>query len=220
MKRFLSRLKRVHIKFQVSQRKLALREKIWRFSEDYDTYLRTQLERTLKKKHTPLQSRTIRLVDAIDKLVRLEGKKVLCIGARNVAEINYFKSKHVQSVVGIDLFSDSTEILVMDMHQMTFLKNEFDVVYSCHSLEHAYDPKQVIGEIIRVVKPAGFVGIEVPIQYQTRGSDLIDFGSGEYVIELFMPNVGNILLNDDQSQPDEFGDFTQPVARVIFQIQK
>ena len=42
-------------------------------------------------------------------------------------------------MVGIDLLADGSGILAMDMHQLTFPDQSFDAVFSCHSLEHAYD---------------------------------------------------------------------------------
>ena len=58
----------------------------------------------------------------------------------------------------------------MDMHEMTFSDDSFDVVYASHSLEHSYDVERVVREIVRVARDGAVVGVEVP------GSDSAECG--------------------------------------------
>ncbi len=184
-------------------------------SDSYDDYLNMQLKRTIIKNDNQLKERTIYLVDKLAQFVNLNQAEILCVGCRNHAEIDYFYAKGVKKILGIDLMSKHSDILVMDMHQMTFPDNSFNVVYSSHSLEHAYDPQKVINEIKRICRPGGYVVIEVPIRYETTSADRIDFGGSEKLLSAFAPDVAQVLLAED----DTFTSKGTDVARAIFQIK-
>lgn len=189
-------------------------------SPEYDAYLDTQLSRTLLKTGEPLQARTRFLVDTLATYRPLDRSQVLCVGCRNREEVNYFQQKGVKEVVGIDLYSQWPEILVMDMHRMTFPDDRFDIVYSSHSLEHAYDPAQVAREIIRVARPGATVVVEVPVRFETRGADLVDLGSKESLLALFEPHVAELLWSEEQPLESLTNHSGTPIARAIFTITK
>jgi SAM-dependent methyltransferase len=123
-------------------------------------------------------------------------------------------------VVGIDLFTESPDIFVMDMHNMTFPNNHFDIVYSSHSLEHSYNLHQVVQEIIRVAKDKAMVAIEVPVQYQTRGADLIDFRNLQNLLDVFKPHIGQVLWTDEQPPNSSLNDHGNAIVRLIFSVCK
>jgi hypothetical protein len=50
----------------------------------------------------------------------------------------------------------------MDIHQMPFENNTFDVLFCNHVLEHVADDYQAIREIHRVLKPNGWAILQVP----------------------------------------------------------
>jgi len=181
-------------------------------------YLETQLRRTYDKRNAPLQKHTKLLIDKIAATTDLRNKAILCIGCRNVQELDYFRSKGAQSVQGIDLFSEDPSILVMDMHQMNFADDQFDVVYSAHSLEHAHTPAKVAQEILRVARPNAIVAIELPIRYQTRGADLIDLQSLPNLHKLFEPHIAAVLLQEEQPAGSLTNATGTPIARTIFKI--
>jgi hypothetical protein len=75
-----------------------------------------------------------------------DARKILCVGARHVSEVIEFR-KNGYEALGIDLYSsDESIVRIVDMHKLktTFLQGEFDLIFSCHSLEHAYDPATVL----------------------------------------------------------------------------
>jgi len=50
-----------------------------------------------------------------------------------------------------------------DMHKLTIFADEtFDVVYSSHTLEHAYSPITAIKEFRRILKPNGLLYVVLP----------------------------------------------------------
>jgi hypothetical protein len=77
-----------------------------------------------------------------------EAKKVLCVGARHSSEVEDIEKAGFEAI-GIDLFSDSEKIIVLDMHEIgqKFSRDEFDVAYMSHSLEHSYKPEVVLNGV-------------------------------------------------------------------------
>lgn len=188
---------------------------------NYQSYLRIQFNRTFSRRNPILMPRTKLLIDKLVELVNPpHNASILCIGCRNNAEIDYFKSKVLMNVVGIDLFSESPDILVMDMHDMTFPNNHFDIIYSSNSLEHAYNVHKVVNEIIRVARLGAVVAIEVPVHYETRGADLIDFQNCENLHTIFQPFVGEVLWSDEQPPFSPQNESGTAVIRSIFYIRK
>jgi SAM-dependent methyltransferase len=197
-------------------------------SPSHQKYLQLQLERTTLKRATPLQKRTQNFIDHLSGLVQLSECRVLCIGCRNTAELDYFHAKGCNDVTGIDLHSPRADILIMDMHHMNFPKDDFDIVYSSHSLEHSRDPAQVIKAIINVVRTEGLIAIEVPINFEPRGTDLIDFKSLDNLYQEFREALP--ILRDNISpaqiqvlwseQYQAAGNERNHCIRAIFRINK
>ena len=111
-------------------------------SPEYRDYLAIQLKRTLSKRETDPGIGAVTLINSVTEGQPSQGP-VLCVGCRNELELNRFRERGFHDVVGIDVFSDSDDILVMDMHEMSFLDDSFDVIYASHSLEHSYDVERV-----------------------------------------------------------------------------
>ena len=182
-------------------------------------YLRLQLNRTLIKKNSNTSKKYIYLIDRLRESADISNLNVLCVGCRTVEEINYFKSINIRKVVGIDLFSECKEIMIMDMHDMTFEDNSFDIIFSCHSLEHAQDYKKVISEFVRIAKEGSIFAIEVPVNYKTSDFDLWDFKSLENLKSIFHEHISQILYEDLEKKTENSGPGTD-VIRFIFKISK
>jgi SAM-dependent methyltransferase len=92
---------------------------------------------------------------------KMNEAKVLSIGPRNEGEILLlsklgFKWKNI---IAADLFSYSPKIIVMDMHDLQFPNNNFDIVISSWVLRYSYDIQKAVDEIIRVSKDGAVVAI-------------------------------------------------------------
>lgn len=90
--------------------------------------------------------------------LKLDGQ-TLCIGPRSEGELlllagHGFKFKNI---TGIDLFSYSPKILVMDVHQMSFPDNFFDTIFAGWMFKYCYDLKKAVNEIIRVAKDGAII---------------------------------------------------------------
>ena len=59
--------------------------------------------------------------------------------------------------------------LVADAHNIPAADNSFDAVFSLAVLEHVTDPYRVVAEMIRVLKPGGYLYSEVPFIFFFHG---------------------------------------------------
>jgi hypothetical protein len=85
--------------------------------------------------------------------------KMLVIGPRNEAELLllHLYGFDLSDIESIDIFSYSPHIQCMDMHDLKFEDNRFDIVYSAWTLKYSYDLAKACSEIVRVLKPGGLV---------------------------------------------------------------
>lgn len=89
--------------------------------------------------------------------------KTLCVGVGDGTEMDYFNK-----CVGIDISDvsitkckkDGFDVRKMDMHDMTFDDDTFDLVFSKDNFEHALSPINAISEFARV--SSKYVVIVVP----------------------------------------------------------
>ncbi len=56
----------------------------------------------------------------------------------------------------------------LDVQEMPFNDNQYDVVICNHVLEHVKDDKKAMSEILRVLKKGGFALIHVPVDYSMK----------------------------------------------------
>lgn len=53
----------------------------------------------------------------------------------------------------------------MDVHEIPFDDNTFDVLFCNHVLEHVNDDKKALSEIFRVLKKGGWAILQIPLFY-------------------------------------------------------
>ncbi|HYG19555.1 MAG TPA: class I SAM-dependent methyltransferase [Ohtaekwangia sp.] len=75
--------------------------------------------------------------------------------------IKRFEKMHGEDYITADIESPLAKVK-MDIHQIPFPDNQFDVVLCNHVLEHVRDDIQAMREICRVLKPGGFSIMQVP----------------------------------------------------------
>jgi SAM-dependent methyltransferase len=190
-------------------------------SADYRGYLHTQLARTLSKRENDPGVGARLLIDrAVRALPRRAGASVLCIGCRNSVELDEFTRHGLARVVGIDLFSQRRDILIMDMHSLLFTDDSFDVVYSSHSLEHAYELQTVVGEIVRVARDGAVVAVEVPVGSRSSSADRLLFSGIDTLRQAFGPCIREELLAEQQPPLTESNGQGTEIARLVFRLRK
>lgn len=144
----------------------------------YDLYKKLQLEESAwTVQHEQYQKL---LIDSINyltcKLSNNPNLKILDLGCGDGFSISVFKSNGFNNIIGIDLHAEKVklakklghDVLEGDVHNLPFGKEEFDVVFASHILEHSYDIKKVIAELKRVTKKNGCVFVIIPIEKNTK----------------------------------------------------
>jgi hypothetical protein len=139
--------------------------------------------------------------------------KTLCIGPKNEGEPLLFRAHGFKDVIGIDLFTYTPTILVMDIHQMTFPDNTFDTVNCGWVLRYCYDLPKAINEIIRVSKNGALIACSI------TWSDGTSYSSGnacdiQGIISLFGEHVEHVFWRDDIDQ------IRRPKTRLVLQLKK
>lgn len=148
----------------------------------------------------------------------LEGS-TLSIGPRSEGEL-LLLSMHgfkLKNTVGIDLFSYSPKILVMDMHEMSFKNNSFDTIICGWVLTYSYNLEKAISEIIRVAKNGALVavGFSIPPPIEDSNSNPINKvarlrGGLNELLNLFGNAVDTVYWQREASER----------ASVVFRIKK
>jgi SAM-dependent methyltransferase len=188
-------------------------------SPDYRDYLAIQLRRTLSKQDTDPGIGAVTLINRVAD-ERRGGGSVLCVGCRNTLELDRFRARGFDDVTGIDVFSQREDIKVMDMHEMTFPEDSFDVVYASHSLEHSYDVRRVVDQFVRVARDGAIVGVEVPVRTQASTADRVVFTGLDGLRAAFEPHIGDEVLAEEQPPHSPTNDQGTEIARLVFRLRK
>ena len=72
-----------------------------------------------------------------------------------------FESVHKENYITADLESPLAKVK-MDIHEIPFPENTFDVILCNHVLEHVNDDIKAMNEINRVLKPGGYALMQIP----------------------------------------------------------
>ena len=83
-----------------------------------------------------------------------EEAKILDLGSGN--------DRRAPNVITLEIEANSNVDIVGDGHQLPFHDNVFDAIINEAVLEHVLEPKQIVDEIYRVLKPGGYVCAAVP----------------------------------------------------------
>jgi len=177
------------------------------------------MRRTLSKRETDPGVGAETLINRVTEQ-QPSGGTVLCVGCRNALELDRFRARGFDEVIGIDVFSQREDILVMDMHEMSFPADSFDVVYASHALEHSYDVDRVAGEIGRVARDGAVVGVEVPVRAQASTADRIVFSGLDELRAVFKRQIGEELLGEEQPPHTASNGQGTEIARLVFRLQK
>ena len=90
-------------------------------------------------------------------------KKVLHMAPEQCFLARFKKLNHIDLITA-DLYSPIVDVKV-DICELPFEENSFDIIFCNHVLEHIEDDKKAMKELYRVLKPGGFGIFQIPQDY-------------------------------------------------------
>ncbi len=125
--------------------------------KDYDEYIKLQIKRSRRTKGMTRRESCNRRREWIYKRMtelEIEGKSILCLGARDEAEINFFENKGYE-VDGIDLFN-SGKVIECDMSRLLkheyFKNKKYDIIFAMEAIEHCLNFEGLLEGINKLCK--------------------------------------------------------------------
>ena len=162
----------------------------------YEEYLDVQVKTNTSRIPWTLDKAHVRAQDIENMKSLYVGRRCLCVGCRHDEEVEDFNRNGFQAL-GIDILP-TTKQIQGDINKLEnyFSENSFDIGYSCHSLEHTFDPihfMQMIRKICLeglylVIPIRDYPDIEEPIFFDVMHSrkleDLyeLEAGLGKFVV--------------------------------------
>ena len=90
-------------------------------------------------------------------------RKIYELGAEaKISDLGSGNDRRAPNVITLEIEANSNVDIVGDGHQLPFHNNVFDAIINEAVLEHVLEPKQIVDEIYRVLKPGGYVCAAVP----------------------------------------------------------
>lgn len=96
-------------------------------------------------------------------ILKTKKQKILHFAPEN-GSITFFSKLSNCEYLSADLNSPRAKLKI-DMTQISFDDNFFDVVLSSHVLEHVSNDRKAMSELFRILKPGGYSVHQVPIDY-------------------------------------------------------
>lgn len=154
--------------------------------------------------------------------------KILDSGCGDGVGLRQFKKLGFKNVTGFDFHQEKVKkakktgyrVLKLDMHELKGLKDkEFDIVYSSHTLEHAYFVNKASRELKRVLKPKGLLFIVLPYPDSLRTNEKAH--CSKYELGLDIKDQGETVVNYFTKRgfkllEKEFNDFREPEIWLKF----
>jgi 2-polyprenyl-3-methyl-5-hydroxy-6-metoxy-1,4-benzoquinol methylase len=141
--------------------------------KSYQEYLDVQYQTNINRKFITHLKDDLRAEDIKHIQSAFSGKRVLCVGCREDVEVEDFIKAGFEAK-GIDILPTAKQIQG-DVNRLDryFREGEFDIAYSCHILEHTYDPMKVLSMIRRICREG--VYLVLPIRDHSDAEEPIFF---------------------------------------------
>ena len=137
--------------------------------------------------------------------------RILDIGSGGSSYARYFPNRFC-----VDIDPARNPDLVADAHCLPFADGEFEAILSTEMLEHTTNPKQVVNELMRVLKPGGRLILTTRFVYPLHDSPHDYFRFTKYGLkELFKDYQIVELVPETQS----FSAIAALLQRLAFQGQ-
>lgn len=126
--------------------------------------------------------------------------------------IKKFEAIHGQNYVTADIESPLAKVK-MDIHEIPFEANTFDVAFCNHVMEHVDDDILAMSEIHRVLKPGGWAIIQVPFFPPLKDKTYEDFAITD-------PRRREQVFGQDDHVRLYGNDYSKRLAKAGFQVKE
>lgn len=178
----------------------------------------------------------------MEKLGDIKGKSVLTIGCGSGEECVAILEKQPKSITGVDIAENLIEIakktvknvefLVMDVEEMKFEDQSFDLVYCSLMMDYFESWEKVLKEVYRVLRPGGiflFSGLH-PVKWSAEsikdkdGKSTISWMGFERepktgTAKIHGDYLGTILHEEVWNNGMEISYFTKPISLMFKEIR-
>ena len=131
------------------------------------------------------------------------GKRVLNLGS-GIGQFDHYLSKGVKAI-NVDISPSIRNLhVIADAHFLPLKGDCFDIVYSIAVLEHVQKPWVVADEIFRVLRPGGYVVLELPFLNVIHDKDDYFRFTDKGIRSLFDPNRFDVVFEQVSSGGGSF----------------
>lgn len=155
--------------------------------------------------------------------------RIVDIACGDGVGLRHFKQMGFTDVVGVELNQSKLAmagqsgypVVACDMHDLAcFEDGAFDIVYSSHSLEHAYQPAKVLAEFRRILQPQGALFVVLP--YPDMGDWNDEAHGAKYELGTHIKDDGASVVRYFESAgfkllSGNFDSFREPEIWLVFQ---
>lgn len=154
-------------------------------TDNYDEYKRRQWKEVDRLYELKLFSKHVEIISEFHlSEEEKKEKNILCIGSRYGIEVEAFTQLGYSKIKAIDIYPRAEFIDEGDMHNLPYLDNTFNMVYTHHSLDHSLFPKIALKEMYRVSNKNAIWIHSIPFDDYDK-EEAIDFDSADEIISFF-----------------------------------
>ena len=161
--------------------------------------------------------------DIISKyIVKNPGSKMLTIGPRWAAEIEFLRMRFGIDVMGLDLFStDESKVIIGDMHDMPIEDNTYDIVYEKNTYNKAYNIRKALDESVRILKPGGLLIYDECMDYTCGVNEnaRTNIKSHHWTISYLKDKIEKVLVAEEPPTPQKDKWWLNKVGLFIAKIK-
>lgn len=143
--------------------------------------------------------------------------RALCLGAATGQEVAALKELGLEDVAGIDIVPHEPNVVLGDVHDLEFEDNSFDFVYT-NILGHSIDPRKMLNEAERVLKPTGLLFIQ--IQLGISQDEYTEFEVKDPVYDVLPLLDETYCIHSSFINPDRTGNFAGMNYELLLQKDK
>ena len=105
----------------------------------------------------------------LKQLCDYEGKDVLEVGSRVVTGTNFRSLFEKADYIGFDYYAGDNVDVVGDAHRLShYFDKKFDLIFSSAVFEHLAMPWQASLEMIKLLKPGGYIFVETHYSFSSH----------------------------------------------------